>query len=118
MKKGRRWMAALLMWVMVLTQLSGMTVRADAIVQQNQLVLTLGADLTAEQKAYILQHFEYIRGSGDCDYRNECRLREVSWADLISEEQIGNSYTQLRAGKNDQQRRYSGKDRQYELCNQ
>ena len=57
MKKGRRWMAALLMWVMVLTQLSGMTVRADAIVQQNQLVLTLGADLTAEQKAYILQYF-------------------------------------------------------------
>ena len=38
-------MAGLLMWVMVLAQLSGMTVRADAIVQQNQLVLTLGADL-------------------------------------------------------------------------
>lgn len=81
-------MAALLMWVMVLTQLSGMTVRADAIVQQNQLVLTLGADLTAEQKAYILQYFGISEDQvtvitvTNADERSQL-------GNLISEEQIG-----------------------------
>lgn len=59
-KKTNRWLVCLLTAVMLMSQIAGICVNAEEAAPQAadvKIVLTLGADLDAEQKAYILQYF-------------------------------------------------------------
>ena len=94
--KGRgrgRWISLLLAMAMLLAQLSGISAAAEeaqaqAATAQAQIVLTLGADLSEEQKSYVMQYLG-IAGT-------EVKTITITNADeksqlgnLISEEQIG-----------------------------
>ena len=77
------------------------------------IVLTLGADLSEEQKSQILQFFGIELSEVTSITITNADERE-KLGNLISEEKIG-SYT---ACKSNKRRRYSGKNGKYELRDQ
>lgn len=84
-----RLLAAILAVNMIFTMVCPMPARADAITAQNdRIVLTLGADLTKDQKAYVLKYF----GISEDDVitvtiTNDDEREQLGG--LIPEEQIG-----------------------------
>lgn len=57
LKKSRRWLCALLTLALLALQLGAFSALAEQPAQSSQLVLTLGADLSKQQRAYVLKYF-------------------------------------------------------------
>lgn len=87
-RKRNKVLAWLLAFLMMMACPGGLQIKADAQESSSQMVLTLGADLTDEQKAYILQYFGVSESSvttitvTNADERSQL-------GGLIPDEQIG-----------------------------